>query len=126
MFGGHGEPWGEVVWDKPRKRMGDLGQVNVPPWTSPVWLTSPENKDSVFPHVPTVPSTSWAFSKYFLVTGDASYSDVGGFPAVLIVNQPHGEQVQGMRHKLLPQRSGGLPGRWCGLWAGLGLRVGDT
>lgn len=80
----------------------------------------------MFPHVPTAPSTSWAFSKYFLVTGNASFSDLGGFPAVLIVSRPHGEQVQGMGRELLPQRSGGLPGRWCGLWAGLGLRVGDT
>lgn len=68
----------------------------------------------MFLQVPTAPSTSWAFSKYFLVTGDASYSDLGGLPAILIVSQPHGEQVQGMRHELLPQRSGGLPGVACG------------
>lgn len=25
----------------------DFGRVNVPPWTSPVWLESPKSKDSV-------------------------------------------------------------------------------
>lgn len=70
------------------------------------------------------PTPLGAVSKYLLVTGDASCSDLGVFPAVLIVSQPHpGEQVQKKGHEIPLQEA------WCSArevvwpWQDLGLEL---